>query len=200
MMEDEVDPLKMEISESNPWINGDPSTFLKYCCPECDYINSELQDFTNHAIENHVNASAMFNHDEIIHMKSECLDSELDFSSDFHFYSERLYEKNNFEPVSSQIENNDNGFEEDHMEKSDPEKNLIESEPLKKVRIGKGKKPKYKKMIKGSFPCTQCSYVLKTNKSLQRHILNGSCYGTKKLLQKHVNSVHEEKSNSDPDS
>ena len=65
MDEKNVDPLQMEICYSNPWLADDPSAFLKYCCPECDYINPELLNFTNHALENHVNAGVMFTPDEM---------------------------------------------------------------------------------------------------------------------------------------
>ena len=31
--------------ENNPWSVEDASAFLKYCCPECDYNNSNLKMF-----------------------------------------------------------------------------------------------------------------------------------------------------------
>ena len=38
------DPIKVEKFEDyNPWAVDDVSTFLNYCCPECDFKNVELQ-------------------------------------------------------------------------------------------------------------------------------------------------------------
>jgi len=64
-MED-IDPLKLEVTMeehiNNPWTVGDASAFLKYCCPECDYQILNLQMFTDHALENHSKAVALFGH------------------------------------------------------------------------------------------------------------------------------------------
>jgi len=45
---------------SNPWNVTDPSVFLKYCCPECDFINQNLPEFSEHALKNHALAIALF--------------------------------------------------------------------------------------------------------------------------------------------
>ena len=45
---------------SNPWNVSDASVFLKYCCPECDYINLSLPEFSDHALENHAQSIALF--------------------------------------------------------------------------------------------------------------------------------------------
>ena len=52
-----VDPLQQN---SNPWKVNEVSTFLKYCCPECEFKNENLQLFENHALENHSNAHILF--------------------------------------------------------------------------------------------------------------------------------------------
>ena len=44
----------------NPWEVSDASAFLKYCCPECEFNNLDSQVFTEHAIQNHINATALF--------------------------------------------------------------------------------------------------------------------------------------------
>jgi hypothetical protein len=60
-MEIVADPLKIEDGLIiNPWAGKDISAFLKYCCPECQFNNLDLQLFTNHALENHTNATALF--------------------------------------------------------------------------------------------------------------------------------------------
>ena len=45
----------------NPWNVTNASIFLKYCCPECDYVNSNLPAFTVHAMENHILSNVLFN-------------------------------------------------------------------------------------------------------------------------------------------
>ena len=38
---------------TNPWDVSDASVFLKYCCPECDYQCTHLENFGEHAKTNH---------------------------------------------------------------------------------------------------------------------------------------------------
>ena len=45
---------------NNPWNVADASTFLKYCCPECDYQITELCIFENHATSDHEMSSILF--------------------------------------------------------------------------------------------------------------------------------------------
>ena len=45
---------------TNPWNVSDASVFLKYCCPECDYINLNLPEFSQHALEYHAQSIALF--------------------------------------------------------------------------------------------------------------------------------------------
>ena len=39
---------------------SDATVFLKYCCPECDFKNDNFEDFSGHALENHVLANILF--------------------------------------------------------------------------------------------------------------------------------------------
>ena len=39
---------------------SDATVFLKYCCPECDFKNDNFDDFSGHALENHVLAKTLF--------------------------------------------------------------------------------------------------------------------------------------------
>ena len=52
----------MEIIGHNPWEVSDASRFLRYCCPECDFRNENLQEFSEHALENHILANTLFVH------------------------------------------------------------------------------------------------------------------------------------------
>ena len=58
------DPLKVvkveDCKTSNPWAVNDFSAFLKYCCPECEFNNDDLQLFSQHAFENHTDAASIF--------------------------------------------------------------------------------------------------------------------------------------------
>ena len=56
------DSLKFQNCEKikNPWMVDNASVFLKYCCPECEFSNQDLQTFSDHAIENHKDALALF--------------------------------------------------------------------------------------------------------------------------------------------
>ena len=44
----------------NPWEVSDATAFLKYCCPECDFKNELYEEFSGHALENHVLATTLF--------------------------------------------------------------------------------------------------------------------------------------------
>ena len=80
-----VDPLQQN---SNPWKVNKVSAFLKYCCPECTYNDSELNVFIEHALENHEDSSVLFteksdfeypkenSQDSEFDLKEECLDIE----------------------------------------------------------------------------------------------------------------------------
>ena len=54
--------MEVEVEEtfSNPWCVDDVSTFLKFCCPECNYQIPDIQMFSDHAAENHIKSRALF--------------------------------------------------------------------------------------------------------------------------------------------
>ena len=59
--ENKFEPVvKIEDYNKNPWSVEDASIFLKYCCPECDFKNEDLSEFSSHAVFNHKNASVLF--------------------------------------------------------------------------------------------------------------------------------------------
>ena len=70
----------------NPWAIGNASAFLKYCCPECEFQEPNLQFFTNHSLEKHPLAVHLFpdrkyiepsRSDLDIEIKKECKDCNL---------------------------------------------------------------------------------------------------------------------------
>ena len=70
---------------NNPWNVNDVSDFLKYCCPECDFTDQNLPQFTDHALENHVLSNILFNnanHQEDSEIKSEHKD-DIDYKSEY---------------------------------------------------------------------------------------------------------------------
>ena len=53
--------VKLEqLDNYNPWAVTDPSVFLNYNCPECDFKSNKLQTFSTHGLENHVKSSVLF--------------------------------------------------------------------------------------------------------------------------------------------
>ena len=50
----------------NPWEVSDASSFLNYCCPECEFIHENLQEFSKHALENHILANSLFTQEKPI--------------------------------------------------------------------------------------------------------------------------------------
>ena len=50
----------------NPWEVSDASSFLNYCCPECEFIHENLQEFSKHALENHILANNLFTQEKPI--------------------------------------------------------------------------------------------------------------------------------------
>ena len=80
-----IDPLQQN---SNPWKVNEVSAFLKYCCPECTYNDSELNVFIEHAFENHEDSAVLFteksdfkdpkenSQNNEFDLKEECLDIE----------------------------------------------------------------------------------------------------------------------------
>ena len=45
--------IKTEKVDGNPWLIENAETFLKYCCPECDYKSKKIQNFSKHVSKNH---------------------------------------------------------------------------------------------------------------------------------------------------
>ena len=47
-------------NDFNPWSVDDLSFFLKYCCPECNFSDQALKNFTEHALEKHSKSKSFF--------------------------------------------------------------------------------------------------------------------------------------------
>ena len=56
-----VTDIRKEEYESNPWLVDSVSELLKYCCPECNYSEKDLELFSSHAQENHERSSSLIN-------------------------------------------------------------------------------------------------------------------------------------------
>ena len=59
------DPIELQSLKTNPWIVEEISDFLKYCCPECNHNDQNLELFQEHSLKNHTNSIMLFK------MKSE---------------------------------------------------------------------------------------------------------------------------------
>ena len=167
------DPLKKEIFENNPWLVEDPSAFLKYCCPECDYKNEELLIFTNHALEKHVNASLLFTPDAILNIKNEHFDEQTDYYSELPLHSE-LHDNDQFDPGLIKKEKNehlpvyqlDDSYEIEKIEVA-PRSSKLKALLIKGGVSENNKHPKTKMKV---HSCTYCDYKAMTMQKIQRHI------------------------------
>ena len=73
------DPLELE-NFDNPWSVSDLAEFLKYCCPECDFKDINVQVFSNHAKISHENASTFFQNENTIEKVSSFTEEETKYS------------------------------------------------------------------------------------------------------------------------
>ena len=73
IMETSSNPLGFQNCEkiNNSWMVRDASVFLKYCCPECEFADQNLSNFTDHAIANHKDAFALFPVENIVAEQTE---------------------------------------------------------------------------------------------------------------------------------
>ena len=154
-----IDPLKMESYKNNPWLAEDVSFFLRYCCPECNYTDPELLEFTNHALGNHKNSAAMFTEVETQNIKIEHDYSKTDLNS-------ALPGSDNFDPGLVKIENKEKSlrFQTENtlsIEDRDDSKAVIPFKILTDKETGK---------ITKLYSCPHCEFASRYLDSLQRHI------------------------------
>jgi hypothetical protein len=73
--------VEVEDTFLNPWCVDDVSAFLKFCCPECNYHIPDIQMFSDHAAENHINSRALFG-DENTNVPQEQLQQPFQSNND----------------------------------------------------------------------------------------------------------------------
>jgi hypothetical protein len=78
----------------NPWDVSDPSVFLKYCCPECDYSEQNLGIFSDHALKNHVNSIILFKMKPSDFVKCEIIEENLTDETLYNDYEEVIIPQN----------------------------------------------------------------------------------------------------------
>ena len=169
-----VDPLKVEGFDGNPWLVDDVSVFLNYCCPECDYKEKDLRVFSDHALENHEKATAFFGTGD----SSDELHSDIKIEENerHHFLSDS-YQKNEREIVIKDENNLYSDTSETFESENQPEKEKLGKRKLgirkKGVKYGK----KWKHSIcseKGHFKCSSCKErkrVFETKIEATQHFL-----------------------------
>ena len=169
-----VDPLKVEGFDGNPWLVDDVSVFLNYCCPECDYKEKDLRVFSDHALENHEKATAFFGTGD----SSDELHSDIKIEENerHHFLSDS-YQKNEREIVIKDENNLYSDTSETFESENQPEKEKLGKRKLgirkKGVKYGK----KWKHSIcseKGHFNCSSCKErkrVFETKIEATQHFL-----------------------------
>ena len=114
-----VDPLMLEpFDDSNPWMVDNVATFLKYCCPECDFKENNLQLFSDHAVQNHENAYALFD------------DVSPDICAESEEIDPKSYIDDDFKNIDIKTETKDLVLEGDHA--MDDDKIFVDGVPPKK--------------------------------------------------------------------
>ena len=93
----------------NPWEVSDASSFLNYCCPECIFIHDNLQEFSKHALENHILANTLFTQEKPI-VKLEPL----------HEFTGDLVGEDTLDITPSDLEQLENAYEKKDIFESDP--------------------------------------------------------------------------------
>ena len=133
----------------NPWDVSDPSVFLKYCCPECDYSEQNLGIFSDHALKNHVNSIILFKMKPSDFVKCEILEENLTDEPLYNDYEEVIIPQNN--PEDFKLESQDIvDIKEEVLEKYVEYENLEENNSRPRNENVKLKEPKSENVIKGN--------------------------------------------------
>ena len=56
----QMDYIAKEEKDSNPWLIENAESYLKYCCTECDFRSTYVQDFSKHVSMNHYTSNLFF--------------------------------------------------------------------------------------------------------------------------------------------
>ena len=186
---------------NNPWNVADASTFLKYCCPECDYQITELCIFENHATSDHEMSSILFenirgtnvdiNHTEKLQKDVEIPTIKIELKQELN----GMLENDNDSIIESSVDNSDS--EEDRKEqkvssckrdknnvnassKSKLEEFNISRGPELELKIcdynAKKKEPLRQEhnelpKLTSKFACHVCDFKTNHNSFLKKHIL-----------------------------
>ena len=174
-----VDPLILEpFDDSNPWMVDNVATFLKYCCPECDFKENNLQLFSDHAVQNHENAYALFD------------DVAPDICAESEEIDTKNYIKDDFKNIAIKTETKDLALEDHAMDdevfvdgvlsKKNKKKSLPQNHLPKIKSCCKIKPKKYEQELESCSPnlsmeiftCPRegCIFKTQSNSSLQKHI------------------------------
>ena len=141
--------------ENNPWSVEDASTFLKYCCPECDYQILNLEMFSRHALQNHTKSKLLFriekyeekvtNYEEIVTNFEEIVTNyennlEIQTASDFPLQSEEMETDPFVKNYKIQLpDSKANDVENNRIFHQEPRKPIIKKCKISNVPKGKKK-------------------------------------------------------------
>ena len=166
--------LKVEIGEVNPWAVDKVSDFLKYCCPECDYIDGNLTFFANHAICNHLDSQVFFTAKKLLEIKSE--NEEQNFHSEYssEFFSQSPIDASVIKQEASEMLVDRN----EEIDESLVEMNDFKHEEFVNQNFSKnGQKPVYD--AKDFFSCHICQISFHQKKHYKAHITQINQDGTR---------------------
>jgi hypothetical protein len=158
----------------NPWDVSNPSVFLNYCCPECNFKSNELAGFSQHAVINHVLSNTLFSGRNFLTDRDRLIENEKNsnvksYEADFEL-EERIYDPEH--DIKSER------FELDIDSFVDREETM-KLEPNIEINSGHGvslenqfkKCGKKRKIVdKGTYICENCGFTADTLGRLKRHV------------------------------
>ena len=205
----------------NPWIVDSIQEFYFLKCPECDFLNKEVSDFQDHAVDNHPLSVAFFGDSDMtienIGIFDDC--AEANESNDvLYTVKEEIFETSDDQEICEQIfpiksEVKLEAIDEvvDYQMSSEGHEfqnsgGSQMAEILQNATVHEGQKTSIVKQRKKKFKCSNCDACFVRMDRLKKHIVTKHGYEglnkfkcticdegftLKQNLKKHITSVHD---------
>ena len=178
----------------NPWIVDSIQEFYYLKCPECDFLNKEVSDFQDHAVDNHPLSVAFFGDSDMtienIGIFDDCDEvNEVNESNDILYtVKEEIFETSDDQEICEQIfpiksevklEAIDDvvdyqiSSEEHEFQNSE---GAQMAEIWKNATVHKGQKTSIAKQRKKKFKCSNCDACFVRMDRLKKHIVTKHGY------------------------